>query len=326
MERMIMKAVATATDQGVFEAVISTESVDREKDIVSADAMVVALHKWNRPIPLAWNHGLKAEDIFGHVDPQSARNTGGEVAVTGQVDLSSATGGEAWRSFKSRTVGFSFGYLIPTGGSSKRAGGGRTITALDIFEITATPAPMNNDTRVLSTKAMTATQTRILNSMIGQAQEYIAGADDAGDMADVLEALQDMCDGDGDDGGDDGEDDGDDGGKRLCLPAPAGCSPAASSPGRAPARSNPCGRPRWSTTFPTARSCTSRRAATRTPTGRQRRGASDTSPSATPRAPLTRRTSGTRSLASLNPTSPSRSRTPRPLRRGGFSIAANRWT
>lgn len=154
MEHVLLKATTVAADLGEFEAVISTEAVDREKDIVSADAMVTALHKWNRPIPLSWNHGLKAEDIFGHVDPQSARNAAGEVVIQGKVDTESKMGGEAWRSFKNRTVGFSFGYLIPDGGSTKRKGGGRQITALDIFEVTATPAPMNNETRVLATKAV----------------------------------------------------------------------------------------------------------------------------------------------------------------------------
>lgn len=150
-EHITLKAVVTTTDQGVFKAVISTESVDREKDVVSADAMVAALRKWNRPIPLAWNHGTKAEDIFGAVDPQSVENVKGEVVAQGQVDLESTAGPDAWRSFKNRTIGFSFGYLILT--ATKRAGGGRAITELDVFEITATPTPMNNDTRVLSTKA-----------------------------------------------------------------------------------------------------------------------------------------------------------------------------
>lgn len=153
MEHILLKAVATTTDQGIFEAVISTESVDREKDIVSATGMVDALHKWNRPIPLAWNHSTKAEDIFGHLDPQSAKEVSSEVVATGQVDLESQMGQEAWRSFKNRTIGFSFGYLIPEGGATNRKGGGRHITALDIFEVTATPTPMNNDTRVLSTKS-----------------------------------------------------------------------------------------------------------------------------------------------------------------------------
>lgn len=151
-----LKAVTTiATDEGTFEAVISTEGIDREKDVVSAAGMVAALRKWNRPIPLSWNHSITAEDIFGNIDSQTAREVASdvaEVAVKGQVDLDSKVGAEAWRSFKSRSIGFSFGYMILA--STKRAGGGRHITELDIFEVTATPTPMNNGTRVLSTKAI----------------------------------------------------------------------------------------------------------------------------------------------------------------------------
>ena len=56
MQRMMLKAaVDVITDQGLFTAVISTKTIDREKDIVSADAMVSALGAWPRPIPLAWN-------------------------------------------------------------------------------------------------------------------------------------------------------------------------------------------------------------------------------------------------------------------------------
>jgi HK97 family phage prohead protease len=150
-EHITLKAVTTTTDQGVFEAVISTEGIDREKDVVSADGMVAALRKWNRPLPLAWNHRTDAADIFGTMDPASAKNVNGEVIATGQVDLTSDVGKEAWRSFKSRTIGFSFGYLILA--ATERKGGGRAITELDVFEITATPTPMNNETRVLGTKS-----------------------------------------------------------------------------------------------------------------------------------------------------------------------------
>lgn len=151
MEHLTLKAVAAATtDEGLFQAVISTEAVDREKDIVSADAMVKALRKWNRAVPLAWNHSTVAEDIFGHIHPQTAQNVNGEVVVDGEVDLASKVGKEAWRSFKSGAIGFSFGYMILQ--AANRKGGGRNITELDVFEVTATPTPMNNDTRVLSTK------------------------------------------------------------------------------------------------------------------------------------------------------------------------------
>jgi HK97 family phage prohead protease len=149
-----MKAAATVTDQGVFEAVISTASIDREKDIVEPSAMVAALKKWNRPIPLAWNHSTDPEDIIGTVEPMTVREVDREVVVGGTVDLESKKGSEAWRSFKSGTVGFSYGYLVPEGGAKAREGGGKHIQELDVFEITATPTPMNNDTRVLAVKAM----------------------------------------------------------------------------------------------------------------------------------------------------------------------------
>jgi Caudovirus prohead serine protease len=45
---------------------------------------------------------------------------------------------------KRRTVGFSFGYMVVR--AFKRADGGRTITALDVFEISITMMPMNNAT------------------------------------------------------------------------------------------------------------------------------------------------------------------------------------
>jgi hypothetical protein len=131
VEYLLLKATTLSTDQGTFEAVISTEAVDREKDIVSAPAMVSALRKWNRPIPVCWNHSTSAADIFGTLDPQSVRAIKGEVHAGGQVDLDSTVGQEAWRAFKSRSVGFSFGHLLIE--STPRPGGGRHIHALDVF-------------------------------------------------------------------------------------------------------------------------------------------------------------------------------------------------
>ena len=79
---------------------------------------------------------------------------------------------------RSYTLGFSFGYLIPDGGSVKRADGVREIHRLDVFEVSAAPAPMNNGTRVLSTKALDEhdrirdqwrdDMVRILNADTGQ--------------------------------------------------------------------------------------------------------------------------------------------------------------
>lgn len=189
MEHLTLKAVATTTDQGLFEAVISTDSVDREKDVVDARAMVAALKKWNRPIPLSWDHSTKAENIFGSIDPMTVREENGEVVARGQVDLESKVGEEAWRSFKNRTIGFSFGYL--TLKSSRRQGGGRNLTELDIFEITATPTPVNNDTRVLNTKAM-MNATQMAERMRAMAEEM--DSDNPPDPKEMARRMREMAD------------------------------------------------------------------------------------------------------------------------------------
>ena len=148
------KAVATHTDQGLFTAVISSEAADRERDVVLASAMAEALRAWestHKAIPLAWNHSSAAEDIVGHIDPSSVEELDGEVVASGWVDQDTPRGAETWRLMKSGTLGFSFGYLVTR--STGRGEGTRVIEALDVFELSATATPMNNRTRVLSTKS-----------------------------------------------------------------------------------------------------------------------------------------------------------------------------
>jgi HK97 family phage prohead protease len=148
------KAVATHTDQGLFTAVISTEAVDRENDVVVASAMVKALRAWTetgKVIPLAWNHSSDPEDIVGHIKPDSVEEVDGEVVASGWVDQDVERGRQTWRLMKSGTLGFSFGYKIDD--SIRRADGVREIRKLDVFEVSATPTPLNQGTRVLSTKS-----------------------------------------------------------------------------------------------------------------------------------------------------------------------------
>jgi HK97 family phage prohead protease len=102
-------------------------------------------------VPLHWNHSSDPADIVGHVDPVTVREVEGEVVAGGWVDQDTPRGREVWRLMKSGTLGFSFGYLLIE--ATDRPGGGR-ITKLDVYEVTATTGPMNNGTRVLSTKAL----------------------------------------------------------------------------------------------------------------------------------------------------------------------------
>ena len=150
-ERLLLKASVVLADRGTFEAIVSTESVDREKDVVLADAMVNALQAWTstgKLIPLLWSHSSAAEDSIGYVNPESAKAVSGEVHVSGWIDQATPRGREAWRLVKSGVLGFSFGYLVPDGGATKRADGIREIHELDVFEISACSTPMNGMTRV----------------------------------------------------------------------------------------------------------------------------------------------------------------------------------
>ena len=167
MDHLLLKAATTAADQGVFEAVISTATVDRDKDIVEPTAMLNALAKWaavGKLMPLAYSHRDPATghiEVVGHIEPSSARIVSNEVIAKGWVDQSTPRGQETWRLVKSGTLSFSFGYLIPDGGATKRAGGGLHIRAIDLYEVSAVPvAPSNNDTRVLSFKALEGTWAR----------------------------------------------------------------------------------------------------------------------------------------------------------------------
>jgi hypothetical protein len=127
------------------------------------------------------------------------RETDQGLLVKGKLDLAdSEIAREAWRSMKNGSMSLSFGYVVDK--ARKAQGGIQELLAIDLFEISIVPAPANADTRVLELKAVTdapptADQMRILNSMIGQAQEYIAtdpDPEDAAEMAAVLEVLEEL--------------------------------------------------------------------------------------------------------------------------------------
>lgn len=177
MEHLLLKAATTATDQGTFEAVISTATPDREGDIVEPSAIADALAKWaalDKLVPLAWFH---TDQVIGHIDAKSVRVEGDEVLANGWIDQNTTRGGEAWRLVKSGTLSFSYGYLLPQGGATKRADGqrGRHIKTLDIFEISVVPVlPANNDTRVLSFKALAqdgVTEDHVKAALDGEGSE-----------------------------------------------------------------------------------------------------------------------------------------------------------
>ena len=154
-EAMHVKAITVAVDRSEFDAVIASDQLDRDRDVLPAATMLAALQRWTptgKLLPLAWNHSREAEDIIGHIDPRSAKAIDGEVAVSGWVDRSTPRGREAWRLIRNGVMGFSFGYMVAK--STKRPDGVRVLEDIDLFEISATTTPVQGRTRVLAWKGV----------------------------------------------------------------------------------------------------------------------------------------------------------------------------
>ena len=156
MQRMTVKtAVAETTELGHFAAIAAAYStIARETDRPRRVRPTIA--QWQesgRQVPVHWDHGSKAEDIIGSVDPQTMIETEDRLFVEGDLDIhDSDVARQAWRSVKRDRIGLSSGYL--TTDHRVGADGTKELVELDLFEITLTPTPANADTRVLETKSI----------------------------------------------------------------------------------------------------------------------------------------------------------------------------
>ena len=132
MQRMTVKtAVAETTELGHFAAIAAAYSTDRQGDRIVPGAFALTIAQWQesgRQVPVHWNHGSKAEDIIGSVDPQTMIETEHGLFVEGDLDIhDSDVARQAWRSVKRDRVGLSFGYLThrPPCRSRRNEGAGR---------------------------------------------------------------------------------------------------------------------------------------------------------------------------------------------------------
>lgn len=169
MNHKTIKAATTTTDQGSFTAIAATYSVDRGNEQIRQGAFADTIAKWQasgKMIPLHWDHSGDAKDIIGTVDPESLREADEGLYVRGQLDIQdSEVAREAWRLMKGNAVSLSFGYLA--GIEEKNDAGVLELADLDVFEISITPAPMNPDTRILSTKGVTVTASNTTDGNTG---------------------------------------------------------------------------------------------------------------------------------------------------------------
>jgi HK97 family phage prohead protease len=152
----VKAAVAEVTDLGEFTAIAAVfGNVDRDGDRIVKGAFADSIEAWQsagRSVPLHWNHSSDPDDIIGFVDPGSMVETGRGLVVDGQLDLGdSDRARRAWRAMKTNSIGLSFGYV--TRKQRRAVDGANELLAIDLFEVSLTPAPANADTRILSMKA-----------------------------------------------------------------------------------------------------------------------------------------------------------------------------
>lgn len=152
-----LEAKATTTDVGEFTAIAAAYSVDRGNERIIPGAFAKTIANWQasgKQIPLHWDHSGDPKDIIGTVDPTSLQETDAGLMVAGRLDIEgSEVAKDAWRAMKSGAMALSFGYMVVDGGEADD--GVYELKAVDLFEISVTPAPMNPDTRFLSLKSVT---------------------------------------------------------------------------------------------------------------------------------------------------------------------------
>ena len=92
-EQMVHKTVAaetqTVTDQGIFQALVSVNSEDRERDTVERGAFAATIQRWRqsgKQMPLAIDHSTAPEDVVGTIDPAQMSETSEGLVVGGKVD------------------------------------------------------------------------------------------------------------------------------------------------------------------------------------------------------------------------------------------------
>jgi HK97 family phage prohead protease len=198
MQHLTLKATTTTTDQelGTFTAVVSAWDADREGDVIERDAFYKTTLAWQasgKKLPLLFEHSTT---VVGALDPYSMRSTDAGLVVSGEVDRETDEGLMVWRTIKAGTAGFSIGFMSK---SKPRKGGGRTLTEIDLLEVSATSTPMHPSARVLDWKSSsmpvwTEADSRKLDRLFGSPAFVNAGRHKdeqmAKDFEEVLEKAE----------------------------------------------------------------------------------------------------------------------------------------
>jgi len=151
------------TDDGVFEALVATWSLDSVGDKIVKGAFADTLKSWSDsgdPIPVYWSHRMDDPDYnIGTV--LEAKETDEGLWVKARVDLDSPKAAQVYRLLKGRRVKqFSFAYDVEEGAwvdeKDSETGvrsGYYELRRLKLHEVGPTPIGANQATELLDVKA-----------------------------------------------------------------------------------------------------------------------------------------------------------------------------
>lgn len=145
-----------ATDGGQIEGYASTfgGAPDRHGEVVEAGAFTKSLasHKREGTAPvMLWAH--KLEEPIGRWDRLEQDEKG--LFVSGQVNLKTTKGREAFEHVKSGDVGaFSIGFIVPDGGRRYAGEGVFHLKEVELVEVSIVAVPANPKARITSAKQL----------------------------------------------------------------------------------------------------------------------------------------------------------------------------
>ncbi|MCQ0986494.1 HK97 family phage prohead protease [Jiella marina] len=147
------------SDDGTFEGIASTPTVDLGGDIVAPGAFKASLadhvKRGTRPIMLRDHNMSEVIGVWSSVEETSAG-----LSVKGKLTLAVAKAAETLALLKDNAIqGLSIGFRTRESTRDQKTGV-RTLTKIDLFEISVVAIPMNPEARVVAVKAADITTQR----------------------------------------------------------------------------------------------------------------------------------------------------------------------
>ncbi|MEC5185306.1 HK97 family phage prohead protease [Cryobacterium sp. MP_3.1] len=155
------KALTELDGEGIFEAIVSTYSVDSYGEAVMPGAFANTLAEWaasGDQIPCLWSHQLN--DPFAHIGfVLEAKETDEGLWVKVQLDMENPTAQQTFRLLQRRAVKqFSFGFKVRRSSWGERDGHSVVeLHEVELLEVSPTLVGANPDTQSLGVKAAALT-------------------------------------------------------------------------------------------------------------------------------------------------------------------------